>query len=128
MRLTRKKHLIVTAAAVIAIGPLSMAPTAVATGSAHHAPSIPAAGGLSSVTVWANNVNVHTGTHLKDPVVGHVGPGIVDAYCQRQGDEVHYDGYSNNWWVNIPQGWINGVFIKGGSNDESIHDVLTCPQ
>lgn len=70
-------------------------------------------GGVSYMT-WGSGVNVRSDAYLSSPVVATLsGPTAVRVVCQKQGDTVNAEGYTNNWWSKLqsPSGFISNIYI-----------------
>ncbi len=71
-------------------------------------------GGGTWFWTWGSGVRVRTGPYLSSAVVGTLaGPTQVKVLCQRQGDTVTAEGYTNNWWSKIesPLGFMTNIYI-----------------
>jgi hypothetical protein len=91
-----------------------------------------------SVYVWATNVNVRygdSGTCFSYPSTQNCTPvttistQYVTDDCQIQGETVHADGYTNNWWSWIEtssgyHGWVSNIFIRGGQKISGVPDCV----
>ena len=63
---------------------------------------------------WGSGVRVRSDARLAAPVVATLpGPTYVRVICQKQGDWVNAEGYSNNWWSKLasPAGFITNIYI-----------------
>jgi hypothetical protein len=63
---------------------------------------------------WGNGVNVRSDARLSAAVVAVLpGPTRVNVICQKQGDWVNAEGYSNNWWSKLasPSGFMTNIYI-----------------
>lgn len=63
---------------------------------------------------WGSGVNVRSDAHLNSPVVTTLaGPTLVYVLCQKQGDTVNAEGYTNNWWSKLrdQRGFITNIYI-----------------
>ena len=63
---------------------------------------------------WGSGVNVRSDAHLSSPVVTTLaGPTSVWVLCQKQGDTVNAEGYTNNWWSKLrdQNGFISNIYI-----------------
>jgi murein DD-endopeptidase MepM/ murein hydrolase activator NlpD len=70
-------------------------------------------GGTSFMT-WGSGVRVRSDARLAAPVVATLaGPTLVKVLCQKQGDWVSAEGYTNNWWSRLasPAGYITNIYI-----------------
>ncbi|MCF6526050.1 M23 family metallopeptidase [Streptomyces sp. JJ36] len=65
-------------------------------------------------TTWGSGVRVRADAYLSSPVVTSLsGPTQVRVLCQKQGDTVHAEGYTNNWWSKLrdQNGFITNIYI-----------------
>lgn len=72
------------------------------------------AGGGGNFRTWGADVRVHEDARLASAVVNIIaGPTDVRVVCQKQGDTVNADGYSNNWWSKLQDqgGFISNIYI-----------------
>jgi hypothetical protein len=72
------------------------------------------AGGGSAFRTWGTDVRVRADARLAAAVVGTIpGPTTVTVLCQKQGDTVTAEGYTNNWWSKIssPAGFMTNIYI-----------------
>ncbi|ALC20247.1 peptidoglycan DD-metalloendopeptidase family protein [Streptomyces pristinaespiralis] len=63
---------------------------------------------------WGSGVNVRADARLSAPVVTTLaGPTAVRVLCQKQGDTVNAEGYTNNWWSKLrdQNGFISNIYI-----------------
>lgn len=63
---------------------------------------------------WGSGVNVRSDARVAAPVVGVLsGPTYVKVVCQKQGDTVTAEGYTNNWWSRLesPAGFMTNIYI-----------------
>lgn len=63
---------------------------------------------------WGSNRPVHAEANLSSPVVGTLpGPTLVYVVCQKQGESVTAEGYTNDWWSKLsdPSGYISNIYI-----------------
>lgn len=63
---------------------------------------------------WGTNVNVRSDARLSASVVGVIpGPRQVTVICQKQGDTVNAEGYTNSWWSRLasPAGYMTNIYI-----------------
>jgi len=63
---------------------------------------------------WGSGVNVRSDARVSASVVGTLaGPTYVKVICQKQGDWVNAEGYSNNWWSRLesPAGFMTNIYI-----------------
>ncbi|MFF3848753.1 peptidase M23 [Streptomyces sp. NPDC002328] len=93
---------------------------------------------LTSVYIWASNVNVrHDGADADcvfhpsrascPTVVATVSRTTAQGHCQRQGETIHDSGYSNRWWTLVELadgriGWVNNIYIRGGEKIAGVPD------
>jgi N-acetylmuramoyl-L-alanine amidase len=78
-------------------------------------------------TTWGEGVNVREDAYLSSPVVTTIpGPTNVFVECQKQGDLVEVDGYSNDWWAKLRDqgGYMTQVYID--HPDSPLPDVPMC--
>jgi Peptidase family M23 len=72
-------------------------------------------GGSTNFSTWGSDVRVRADAKLNAPVVGVLsGPTAVYVECQKQGDTVNAEGYTNNWWSKLRDqgGFISNIFIS----------------
>ncbi|MBB5868314.1 hypothetical protein F4553_001693 [Allocatelliglobosispora scoriae] len=70
--------------------------------------------GGSSFMTWGSGVRVRSDARLAAATVATLaGPTRVTVLCQKQGDWVSAEGYSNNWWSKLasPAGFITNIYI-----------------
>jgi hypothetical protein len=86
---------------------------------------------MSSVHIWASQVRVRQCASTTCGLASQerLTNVTVQAFCQRWGDRVTDGSYYNHYWVEIitPQGWlgwVNAVYVSGGSNDGPVPGVL----
>lgn len=63
---------------------------------------------------WGSGVNVRSDARLAAPIVGTLaGPTQVTVICQKQGDTVNAEGFTNNWWSKLasPSGFMTNIYI-----------------
>jgi hypothetical protein len=63
---------------------------------------------------WGNGINVRSDARLNASVVTVLaGPTLVYVTCQKQGDTVNAEGYTNNWWSKLrdQKGFITNIYI-----------------
>lgn len=63
---------------------------------------------------WGSGVRVRADAYLSSATVATLGvPASVRVLCQKQGDTVTAEGYTNNWWakLNSPSGFISNIYI-----------------
>ncbi|HZG03550.1 MAG TPA: peptidoglycan DD-metalloendopeptidase family protein [Streptomyces sp.] len=71
-------------------------------------------GGTNSFMTWGSGVRVRADAYLSSPVVTTLaGPTRVTVVCQKQGDTVTAEGYTNNWWSKLrdQNGFISNIYI-----------------
>jgi len=76
---------------------------------------------------WGSGVNVRSDAHLSSPVVTTLaGPTSVWVLCQKQGDTVNAEGYTNNWWSKLrdQNGFISNIYID--DPNAQLPGVPTC--
>lgn len=76
---------------------------------------------------WGSGVRVRADARLSATVVGSLpGPTYVRVICQKQGDWVNAEGYSNNWWSRLasPAGFITNIYIDHPASQ--LPGVPTC--
>ncbi|MFG3659774.1 C40 family peptidase [Streptomyces sp. NPDC047706] len=70
--------------------------------------------GTKRFMTWGTNVSLRPepGTG-KPPVTRLPGPTAVDVQCQKRGEMVHAEGYSNDAWSYLPKyrAWISNIFV-----------------
>ncbi|MFJ4468060.1 peptidase M23 [Streptomyces sp. NPDC089424] len=97
-----------------------------------------ASAALTSVYIWATNVNVrHDGADADcvfypsrascPTVVATVSRTTAKGHCQREGETIHDSGYSNRWWTLVELadgkiGWVNNIYIQGGEKIAGVPD------
>ncbi|RZD86444.1 peptidoglycan DD-metalloendopeptidase family protein [Streptomyces albidoflavus] len=72
-------------------------------------------GGGTPFNTWGSGVNVRADARLNAPVVTTLaGPTAVRVVCQKQGDTVNAEGYTNNWWSKLrdQNGFISNIYIS----------------
>ncbi|MEU0672959.1 peptidase M23 [Streptomyces sp. NPDC006172] len=98
----------------------------------------PARAALTSVYIWATDVNVrHDGADADcvfypsrgtcPTVVATVSRTTARGHCQREGETVRDSGYSNRWWTLVELadgrvGWVNNIYIQGGEKIAGVPD------
>lgn len=63
---------------------------------------------------WGSGVRVRSDAKLTATVVATLsGPTRVRVLCQKRGDMVHAEGYSNDWWSKLdsPRGFMTNIYI-----------------
>ncbi|WBQ07694.1 M23 family metallopeptidase [Kribbella sp. CA-293567] len=63
---------------------------------------------------WGSGIRVRADARLNATVVGTLGgPTSVRVLCQKQGDTVTAEGYTNNWWAKLasPAGFMSNIYI-----------------
>ncbi len=71
-------------------------------------------GGGTWFWTWGSGVRVRADARLAAAVVGTLaGPTHVKVVCQKQGDTVTAEGYTNNWWAKLesPNGFMTNIYI-----------------
>jgi murein DD-endopeptidase MepM/ murein hydrolase activator NlpD len=71
-------------------------------------------GGGTAFWTWGSGVRVRADAYLSSPVVTTLpGPTLVYVLCQKQGDTVTSDGYTNNWWSRLrdQNGYMSNIYI-----------------
>ena len=67
-----------------------------------------------SFPTWGSDVNIRAQATTTSAVVSSLpGPTTVTVQCQKRGEMVHYNGYSNDAWSYLPDhgGYISNIFI-----------------
>jgi len=81
----------------------------------------------TNFSTWGEGVNVREDAFLSSPVVTTipVRPGCF-VECQKQGDLVEADGYSNDWWAKLRDqgGYLSQAYID--YPDSPLPGVPTC--
>ncbi|WP_327238046.1 M23 family metallopeptidase [Streptomyces sp. NBC_01317] len=71
-------------------------------------------GGGTNFRTWGTDIRVRADAFLTSPVVT-VLPGPTDVFvvCQKQGDTVNAEGYSNRWWSKLRDqgGFVSNIYI-----------------
>ena len=78
-------------------------------------------------STWGNEVNVRADATTDSDVVSSLsGPTNVRVLCQKEGQNVEYDGYSGTWWSKLKGkgGYISNIFIDHA--DHKLPNVPTC--
>ena len=78
-------------------------------------------------STWGEAVNVRSDASTDSEVVGSLsGPSNVRVLCQKEGQNVEYDGYSGAWWSKLKDqgGFISNVFIDHA--DHKLPNVPVC--
>ncbi|MEV8378269.1 M23 family metallopeptidase [Kribbella sp. NPDC056861] len=63
---------------------------------------------------WGSGIRVRADARLNAAVVATLGgPTSVRVLCQKQGDTVTAEGYTNNWWAKLasPAGFMSNIYI-----------------
>ncbi|BCL17404.1 hypothetical protein GCM10017556_51430 [Micromonospora sagamiensis] len=71
-------------------------------------------GGGTAFWTWGSGIRVRSDVRLAAPVVATLaGPTLVYVLCQKQGDTVTADGYTNNWWARLrdQNGYMTNIYI-----------------
>lgn len=72
-----------------------------------------AAAGLPyAVTPYAN-VNVRSGPSTTTDITGHVAGQPRGASCWTHGETIRDNGYVNDVWVRLAEGYVSAVYLKG---------------
>ncbi|MFJ9797408.1 peptidoglycan DD-metalloendopeptidase family protein [Streptomyces sp. NPDC101145] len=93
-------------------------------------PCTPGGGGgtpATNFTTWGTSVNVRADARLSAAIVRTLsGPTPVYVECQKRGDMVHAEGYSNDAWSYIPGlgGYVSNIYID--HPDAWLPGVRTC--
>lgn len=128
-------------ATALTAGLLALAPAASAAPDRPAATTVPAdasAAALTSIYIWATNVNVrHDGQDADcvfypsrascPTVVATVSRTAAKGHCQREGETIRDSGYSNRWWTLVELadgkiGWVNNIYIQGGEKIAGVPD------
>ncbi|GAA4933081.1 M23 family metallopeptidase [Streptomyces coeruleoprunus] len=93
-------------------------------------PCTPGGGGTpgTNFTTWGTGVRVRADVRLNAAVVRTLsGPTPVYVDCQKRGDLVNAEGYSNDAWAHIPAfgGYVSNIYID--HKDAWLPGVPTCP-
>jgi uncharacterized protein YraI len=73
-----------------------------------------AAAGLPYAVTAYENVNVRSGPTTGYGITGHVAAGEVrGASCWTRGETIKDNGYSNDVWVRLAEGYVSAVYLKG---------------
>ncbi|WP_250290623.1 peptidoglycan DD-metalloendopeptidase family protein [Streptomyces atroolivaceus] len=78
-------------------------------------------------STWGSGVNVRADARVSASVVATLaGPTAVRVLCQKQGDTVNAEGYSNNWWSKLrdQNGFISNIYID--HPDQKLPGVPLC--
>ena len=78
-------------------------------------------------STWGNDVNVRADANTQSDVVTTLsGPTNVRVLCQKEGENVEYNGYSGPWWSKLKGqgGFISNIFISNPNH--KLPDVPTC--
>lgn len=89
--------------------------------------AMPAKNPTYNFSTWGGTVNVRSDARLNASVVGTVNGGTqVFVTCQKQGDTVTAEGYTNNWWAKLRDqgGFISNIYIS--SPDAKLSGVPLC--
>lgn len=85
-------------------------------------------GGGKPFMSWGSNRPVHAEATLSSAVVGTLtGPTLISVLCQKQGDSVTDEGYTNDWWSKLsdPSGYISNIYIDDPA--AKLPGVPDCP-
>lgn len=77
-------------------------------------PGVPICGAGVQFDTWGSGINVRSDAKLNASVVTTLaGPTRVWVLCQKQGDTVNAEGYTNNWWSKLRDqgGFITNIYI-----------------
>lgn len=69
----------------------------------------------TNFATWGSGINVRADASLSSAVVASLsGPTAVYVQCQKQGDTVTAEGYTNNWWAKLRDqgGYISNIYIN----------------
>lgn len=72
-------------------------------------------GGTTNFVTWGSGIRVRSDARLAAPVVTTLaGPTAVYVDCQKQGDTVTAEGYTNNWWAHLrdQHGFMTNIYIN----------------
>ncbi|MFE5393199.1 peptidoglycan DD-metalloendopeptidase family protein [Streptomyces sp. NPDC056568] len=72
------------------------------------------AGSGTPFMTWGSGIRVRADARLSAPVVTTLaGPTSVRVLCQKQGDTVNAEGYTNNWWSKLrdQNGFISNIYV-----------------
>ncbi|PWI14915.1 hypothetical protein DI272_12645 [Streptomyces sp. Act143] len=75
-----------------------------------------APGGGGPNSTWGTDVNVRSAPALSGSVVTtFAGPTAITIKCQKHGESVTAEGYTNDAWSYLPDygGWVNNIFVQG---------------
>ncbi|MFD4408003.1 SH3 domain-containing protein [Streptomyces sp. NPDC058476] len=73
-----------------------------------------AAAGLPYAVTPYENVNVRSGPATTYDITGHVAAGEVrGASCWKHGEPIKDNGYTNDVWVRLAEGYVSAVYLKG---------------
>lgn len=73
-----------------------------------------AAAGLPYAVTAYENVNVRSGPATTYSISGHVAAGQVrGASCWTHGQTIKDNGYTNDVWVRLAEGYVSAVYLKG---------------
>jgi uncharacterized protein YraI len=73
-----------------------------------------AAAGLPYAVTAYENVNVRSGPSTSYSISGHVAAGEVrGASCWKHGQTITDNGYTNDVWVRLAEGYVSAVYLKG---------------
>jgi hypothetical protein len=98
----------------IRINGASLAPYPGSYGSRHLTSDNGCSGSGTPFMTWGTGVRVRSDARLSAPVVTTFGgPTRVYVLCQKQGDTVVAEGYTNNWWSKLrdQNGFMSNIFI-----------------
>ncbi|MFK0018824.1 SH3 domain-containing protein [Streptomyces sp. NPDC090798] len=73
-----------------------------------------AAAGLPYAVTPYVNVNVRSGPSTTTDITGHVAAGQPrGASCWTHGETIRDNGYVNDVWVRLAEGYVSAVYLKG---------------
>lgn len=73
-----------------------------------------AAAGLPYGVTAYENVNVRSGPSTDYGITGHVAAGQSrGASCWKHGQSITDNGYTNDVWVRLAEGYVSAVYLKG---------------
>jgi hypothetical protein len=99
---------------VIRINGVSLAPYPGTYGSKSLTSDNGCGGGGKAFRTWGTDVLVRADARLAAPRVAVLaGPTTVYVLCQKQGDTVNAEGYTNNWWAKLRDqgGFMSNIYI-----------------
>ena len=99
---------------VIAINGVSLAPYPATYGSKSLTSDNGCSGTGTAFMTWGSGVRVRADARLSAAIVATLtGPTLVYVLCQKQGDTVNAEGYTNNWWAKLRDqgGFVSNIYI-----------------